>query len=184
MNDKDMRLFLAEAIYKSEFDFESKKMLLEYVKKANTHQLMTLIMDAKITRATEKNKKIIEERFAASNFPTIIEATKAVRKTMFSIMGTSIGPFWNAYRAIRAKFDECTPKCGTHQLNTVRRQFCMLKCKKGIIQQEISLIQSNISKCKDEKTKAKLVKMLATAKANFAKADACIKKYQSKEKVD
>jgi hypothetical protein len=33
------------------------------------------------------------------------------------------------YREIRSWFDKCTKQCGTFQVNTPKRQLCMLKCK-------------------------------------------------------
>ena len=34
-----------------------------------------------------------------------------------------------AYREIRSWFDKCTKQCGTFEINTPKRQLCMLKCK-------------------------------------------------------
>lgn len=42
-----------------------------------------------------------------------------------------------AYRYIRSIFDECTKKCGTLNINTSKRQLCMLECKKKSLEKRI-----------------------------------------------
>jgi hypothetical protein len=45
------------------------------------------------------------------------------------------------YREIRSWFDKCTKQCGTFQVNTPKRQLCMLKCKQMAQKKKAALLQ-------------------------------------------
>lgn len=77
-------------------------------------------------------------------------------------VGASGIALWALYRKIRSKFDECTKKCGTYELNTARRQFCMARCKVAKLEQQLNVA----IKAKNEKEinskKAALIKAKKT----------------------
>ncbi len=56
--------------------------------------------------------------------------TKHIRKGIMSSLGTLLGPFWVAKRAIQAMKDKCSRKCSIGGLNTFMRQKCMAECHK------------------------------------------------------
>jgi len=47
------------------------------------------------------------------------------------------------YRVIRSMFDNCTKQCGTFQVNTPKRQLCMLQCKKVSLEKHITLLKNH-----------------------------------------
>jgi len=62
------------------------------------------------------------------------------------------------YRKIRSLSDVCTKKCGTYELNTARRQHCMIKCKITKIQAELAAAKKNGSAHDLAKLRLKLSK--------------------------
>ena len=87
---------------------------------------------------------ILNDRFKSSN---LMEGIKSTAHSWASTMGaTGAGPYsllpWAIYRTIRAKYDSCTKKCGTYELNTTRRQYCMSLCKENKAQMEYQKIKS------------------------------------------
>lgn len=42
-----------------------------------------------------------------------------------------------AYRVIRSWFDKCTKACGTLEINTSKRQLCLLNCKKQSLEKQL-----------------------------------------------
>lgn len=79
--------------------------------------------------------------------------------------GAAIGAtVWVLYRAIRAKYDKCTKGCGTFELNTARRQFCMAKCKVGKVEAQLNAA----IKAKNEKEITKKKIALLKAKRAYA----------------
>lgn len=50
---------------------------------------------------------------------------------------------YGVYRYIRSLYDKCTKTCGTYELNTPKRQLCLLNCKKLSLQKRIELMKKN-----------------------------------------
>jgi hypothetical protein len=50
-------------------------------------------------------------------------------KAVMSAAGTLFGPFWVAYRLIKAVKEKCSRKCSVMKTNTFIRQKCMVECK-------------------------------------------------------
>jgi len=51
--------------------------------------------------------------------------------------------FVAGYRLIRSWFDKCTSPCGTFEINTPKRQLCMLKCQKAATEKHIDLCEKH-----------------------------------------
>ena len=51
------------------------------------------------------------------------------------------------YRIVRAFFDQCTKRCGVFNINTLRRQICMTKCKLDVLKTVLSKREAIKSKC-------------------------------------
>jgi len=106
-----------------------------------------IVNEAKVP--TKKKLQLLESIKVASekellNFLKVNEALlQEIRpkfKTAMSLStGGSLG--WAIYRKIRAKHDICTKKCGTYELNTVRRQVCMLRCNINETQMMINALK-------------------------------------------
>lgn len=48
-----------------------------------------------------------------------------------------------AYRVIRGMFDKCTGKCGTLEINTTKRQLCLLNCKKMSLEKQLEIARKH-----------------------------------------
>jgi hypothetical protein len=60
---------------------------------------------------------------------------------------------YTLFRALRAMFDKCELKCGLIEINTPKRQFCKLMCKKGFLQSTIN----ELNKVKNKETDSKKI---------------------------
>jgi len=172
--DKQIRLLAGQIVVESKMSAAAKLQLLNFIKEEATDaQIKALLMDGKIVQLDEQAEEIVNDRFEVS------EAGGRVAKLRKSYMGMAgagggLNLYWVAYRAIRGQFDKCTKQCGTFEVNTSRRQHCMIKCKVGKFQKELAAAQ----KAKDEKlilkAKAGLMKAQQTLKnsiASFQKRD-------------
>jgi multidrug resistance efflux pump len=86
--------------------------------------------------------------------------------------GGGLNVFWLAYRTIRAQFDKCTKRCGAYELNTSRRQHCMIKCKEAKARAELAAAK----KANDEKRIKKAAKDLQKVQALLKKSTASFTK--------
>jgi hypothetical protein len=84
-----------------------------------------------IRKNPEVLKEMSEENKVLVLDALLQEAAWPKTKTYMSMWGISLGGFvgWGIYRALRASMGKCTRKCGTYEINTVRRQVCRIKCK-------------------------------------------------------
>lgn len=51
-----------------------------------------------------------------------------------------------AYRYTRSLFDKCTKNCGMLNINTTKRQICLLSCKKELLEKQLELLKKEKSK--------------------------------------
>ena len=127
--DKQLRLLSCEIIVESDMSKSSKIHLLNFIKEDETDaQIKALLMDGKIVKLDEQAEEIVNDRFEISEAGGRVAK---LRKSVMSVVAvTSLyGIPYLIYRTIRSSFDHCTERCGTYELNTSRRQHCMLKCK-------------------------------------------------------
>lgn len=97
-----------------------------------------------------------------------------IRKT-FNSQAAAVGvttPLWAWYRKIREKHDICTKRCGTYEVNTSRRQHCMIKCKVDKVTSQLAAAK----KAKNEKEIEKLKVSLVKAKESYRKSVQTFKK--------
>lgn len=164
--DKDIRLYAAEIVTLSRMSKSAKLQMLEFIQnEASDAQIKALLMDGKIVKLDEQAEEIVNERFKVS------EAGGRVAKLRKSYMtqygsGGGVNPAWLLYRAARAQFDKCTRQCGTFELNTSRRQHCLIKCKVQKLQKELQAAK----KAKDEKKAKQVQSQLAKAQQTLKKS--------------
>lgn len=149
----------------------SKIQLLNFIKEADEHQLMSFLLDHKLDKIADPlAAKILEKRFENSMYADYLHEIMPKLKTYASQagMGAYLAP-WLVYRKVRSMYDECTKKCGTYEINSIRRQVCMVKCN---IRRTELLIKGNVDV---EKNKLKLHKLQGKLKeyeAQFKKRGA------------
>jgi hypothetical protein len=82
---------------------------------------------------TKEGKILIEALNEMVEYKRLLNETIHPKlNTYASLVGSGGGTSltWLAYRKIRSAIDNgCTDACGRYELNTVRRQECMQKCK-------------------------------------------------------
>lgn len=173
--DKQFRLLAAEIVVSSKLPTSVKRQFVNFIKECKSDaQVKALLMDGEITKLDEQAENIVNQRWELS------EAGGRVAKLRKSYMSTAgsgggLNVFWLAYRKIRSMYDSCTKRCGTYELNTSRRQHCMIKCKVAKAKAELAAAQKagkgdKIAKAKADLQKAE--KILAKSKASFAKRGA------------
>jgi len=162
MDRKELQLLSMYIVSESDKSKLSKLQLLNFVMEASEHQLMTFILDDQIIKTDEISEQIIEARFK------VMEAGGRVaklRKSYSSLTGVGFPVMWSLYRKIRSIYDVCTKRCGKFEVNTSRRQHCMLKCK--VEKHKAQLVAAK---------KAKNDKETQKAKTNLMKANAALQK--------
>ena len=196
--DKQLRIIAAEMIVESKLSKSAKFQLLNFIKEEATDaQVKVLLMDGKIVQLDEQAEQIVNDRFEISEAGGKVSQA---RKTYFSAANSPVGAavaglasagaagaapaaagaaigagIWALYRAIRGKYDKCTKRCGTFEINTARRQHCMAKCKIEKTQAELNAAMKSKNQKEIEKKKAALTK----AKQTFANIE---KTFRDKEK--
>ena len=163
MDTKELRIMAAYIIVDSDLSKVAKLQMIKFIKnEATDSQVKVLLMDGKIVQLDDQAEEIVNDRFSASEAGGRVAT---MRKTAMSRAGTAgidIGPLWLLYRKIRSKYDVCTKRCGTYELNTARRQNCMLKCK-------VEKLAANVAASIKEKNETEIAKnKLALAKAKEA----------------
>jgi hypothetical protein len=173
--DKQFRLLAAEIVVSSKLPTNVKRQFVNFIKEAPSDaQVKALLMDGEIVKLDEEAEEIVNQRWEVS------EAGGRVAKLRKSAMsqwgsGGGLNVFWLAYRKIRSLYDVCTKKCGKYEINTSRRQHCMIKCKEAKARAELAAAQKAGKGDKIAKAQADLKKaqaLLAKSKASFAKRGA------------
>ena len=184
MDKKELQISSMYIVSESHKSKLAKLQLLNFIMEASEHQLMAFILDDQIISIDELGEQIVEARFKASN---IMQEIRPKTKTYFSttgmlgLTGVDGAIIWAAYRKIRSSYDVCTRQCGKFELNTVRRQYCMAKCKVVKIQGKLGVLKSSVlAKGKNpEKFRASKTKEIAKAQKNLLKAMNNVKKYEA-----
>jgi hypothetical protein len=156
--DKKLKIFAGLIVTESKLPKQAKLQMLEWIKgEASKVDIMGFLMDGKIQHFDESVEQVVIDRFS------VHEAGGRVakfRKSFMSVSGGTayLGIPYLIYRTIRGNFDKCTKKCGTYELNTSRRQHCMIKCKVAKLTAELAAVQKTKDSRKIELAKAKLAK--------------------------
>jgi hypothetical protein len=166
--DKELRIIAAEIIVSSKLTKSSKLQLLNFIKEdASDAQVKALLMDGEIVNLDEQGEQIVNDRFEVSEAGGRVAK---LRKTYMSQAGSGGGlnPLWLAYRKIRSIRDECTRRCGKYELNTSRRQHCLIKCKVDRAKARHEAAKKADNKSEIVKTAAELNKAEALLKKSVA----------------
>ena len=68
-----LKIYAGKAVVESKLGKESKRQLLKFIQhEASDHQVMTLILDGKVTKLDEQATKIVEDRFECSKYSKIV----------------------------------------------------------------------------------------------------------------
>lgn len=168
--DKNLRIFAAEVVVESKLSKPAKLQILNFIKEdATDAQVKALLMDGKIVQLDEQAEQIVNDRFEVSEAGGRVAK---LRKSYMSQTGASMPIIWAAYRKIRSLYDSCTTKCGRYELNTTRRQHCMLKCKVDMLKAKLATAQ----KAKKESEVQKLKNQISKAEKTLQKSIQSFKK--------
>lgn len=172
--DKQLRIIAGAIVTESKLSKGAKLQLLNFIQKEATElQIKALLLDGKIlTKIDEQTEQIIEDRFKISEAGGRVAK---LRKTTSSVY--SFGPLWAVYRKIRSAFDICTKKCGTYEINTSRRQHCMIKCKVAKLQAQLAAAKT----AKNQKEISKLTVSLKKAQDTLTKSTKSFKSRGAEE---
>jgi hypothetical protein len=173
--DKELRVFAGQIVVESKMSKAAKLQMLNFIKEEATDaQIKALLMDGKIVKLDEQAEEIVNDRFENHEINEAGGRVAKLRKTYMSQAGSGGGlnVFWLAYRTIRAQFDKCTKRCGAYELNTSRRQHCMIKCKEAKARAELAAAK----KANDEKRIKKAAKDLQKVQALLKKSTASFTK--------
>ena len=165
MTKGELQIMAGVLVVESKLTYPAKKQLFTFIKtEATESQLKAFLLDGKVVIVDEQASEVIDDRFIIAETGGRIAK---LRKSAMSLAGYSggAGAGWALYRGIRGALGICTKKCGTFEVNTSRRQHCMLKCKKDIIEKKLALARK-----KDPKAVAGLERQLASAKKTEAKS--------------
>jgi len=169
-DDLQNRLLAAMVVKEAELSSATKLQLLKFIQnEATDSQVKSLILDGEITSLDESAEQVVNDRFAVSEAGGRVAT---LRKSYMSHAGVGSPVVWAAYRKIRSKFDICTKRCGTYEMNTARRQGCMLTCKIAKLSGEMSAAK----KAGKAMEAAEKGKQLAKAQASMKKFKAGFKK--------
>lgn len=203
--DEDIKMLAIIRIMESDNTTKDIIKLLKFVKEATTDQIKGLLLYGKMMPQTDILKESVNSREVDIVFERLISEAGGkiaqARKTYFSAANSPVGNIvygagaigagmpaapalagaafgaglWALYRFIRGKYDQCTKKCGTFEINSARRQHCMAKCKVAKFTARLAAAQKKKNAEEIAKNKAKLAK----AKEVFANYE---KSFQGKNK--
>jgi len=176
--DKQLRIIAGAIVTESKLSKGAKTQLLNFIQNEATDvQVKALLLDGKIvTKIDEQTEGIINDRFEVSEAGGRVAK---IRKTYASLAGAGAGlnAFWLVYRTIRSQFDKCTKACGSYELNTSRRQHCMIKCKVD----KYKAMLAAAKKAGNAKEASKAEKGLRKATALLQKSQSSFSKRGAKE---
>jgi len=104
-----------------------------------------------------------------------------IGKAIASVAGRMFGPFWLAYRLIRAFTEKCSRKCKVIGTNTFIRQQCMAKCnaQEGL---KAAAAAAKIKCSGDASCEEKKKEMVKKYKSKAAEAQNKYERYKEKHK--
>ena len=148
MDKKSLKLLSCFIVNEAKISDAKKLQLIESIKDANEKELVDFL-------------KLNEE---------LLHEIRPKTKTYFSLAGgPTSGPVGLLYRKIRSMFDVCTKKCGTYEINSVRRQVCMVRCN---ISETNALLNSLKGRAGEEVRVHKLQAKLEKLKNNLREYEA------------
>ena len=186
------RIILKNPNILNEMSYDNKRKVLKIILKES--KIKYLIEDKKfmntklikmlIQKHPEILKEISEDNKKAIMTALIQEAAWPKTKTMMSQYGMNLSGLigWVIYRAIRSSLGECTKKCGTYEINTVRRQVCRVKCKINATERAIKEIQKSKAVNDAEKHEIKKMKTIRSLKKQLVKLHKKLSDYQTRAK--
>ena len=121
MDKRSLKLLSCLIVNEAKITNERKIQLVESIKNANEKELIKFL---------KLNEELLHEIHPKT-------------KTFMSLTGgpTSPSPVGLLYRKIRSMFDVCTKKCGTYEINSIRRQVCMVRCNIASTQAQINALK-------------------------------------------
>lgn len=170
---KDLQIVAAGIVLESEMDNKSVLSLVKFIKnEATDEQLKSIIVTKALPLVvTESFEGSVNEKFEKF----VKEGKMTTMRKSYMSMNAAGSPVWLAYRKIRSMADACTKKCGTYEVNTVRRQACYAKCKEAAAAQELTIAKKYKDEKKISKANASLAKWrskVADYKNQFKQRDA------------
>lgn len=120
MDKRSLKLLSCLIVNEAKITDERKTQLVESIKNADEKELVNFL-------------KLNEE---------LLHEIRPKTKTLMSLAGGPIsGPTGLLYRKIRSMFDVCTKKCGTYEINSIRRQVCMVRCNIASTQAQLNSLK-------------------------------------------
>lgn len=167
--DKQLRIIAGQIVVESKLSKQGKLQMIKFIQQESTDaQIKALLMDGKIVQLDEQAEQIVNDRFEVSEAGGRVAK---LRKTYTTQAGAGFPVLWALYRKIRSHYDSCTRRCGKYELNTSRRQHCMIKCKVEKVKGQLAGAIKAKNKTEVDKMKSKLLK----AQAALAKSQASFK---------
>ena len=166
--DKKFRLLSAEIVMCSKLPASVKKQFISFIKEAPTDaHVKALLMDGEIVKLDKEAEKLVEQRWELSEAGGRVAK---IRKTYSSMAGSSggVNPIWLIYRKVRSLYDQCTRRCGKYEVNTTRRQHCMIKCKVAKYKAQLAAAKKANNQGEIQKSEASLAKAEAELKKSIA----------------
>ena len=166
--DKQLHLIAGQIVVESTLTNPAKLQFLNWIQKEATEaQVKAFLLDGCITNLDDQAEEIVNARFEAGG--RVAKLRKTAARTAGAVGG--VNPLWAAYRKIRSTFNSCTRRCGTYEINSSRRQHCMIKCKVEKIQSQFNAAKTAGNEKEALKMKGKLLKVkssLMKSKGSFA----------------
>lgn len=163
LNEEELGLML-NFIYEAEENVE-KDLYARFIKEDATldQKLNLLQMEAMKVQAKDPTKQ------------------GHIGKAIASVGGQLFGPFWIAYRLIRAFTEKCSRKCKVIGTNTFIRQKCMAECDAAEAIKAVAAV--NKIQCKgDAGCEGKKKTMMKKYKDKAANAASKVQRYKEKHK--
>ena len=164
--DKQLRIIAGGIVIESKLSKQAKTQMINFIQKEATDaQVKALLMDGNIVQLDEQAEDIVNDRFKISEAGGRVAK---LRKSYSSMSGQGFTIMWALYRKIRSLYDNCTRRCGKYELNTTRRQHCMLKCKVEKFESQLAAAKKAKNTTEVDKASAKLLKAQAAMKKSIA----------------
>ena len=179
MKESTFRIFLGQAITVSEkLSNPVKLQLLEYVKKADLHELMSIVLDGEVKPLDDQAAELLEQRFKRSEWPAFIEESMIteVGRALNIIGMIMLTPIvWAQWRALFAIFSKAHRQCGVLRVSK-DRDTCLKKARMQMSMNKMKLLQKAKAGCKKYKNPQACAK---TLDVGIAKEKKKIDKYQT-----
>lgn len=168
METNTLKILAGDIVTGSKISKSAKLQILNWLQNEATEvQIKTMLLDGEpFAELDEQAEEIVNKRFEVS------EAGGRVAKLRKSFTTQAGAGFYGVpyliYRKIRSTFDACTKKCGTYELNTARRQHCMIKCKLIRLKSDLAAAVKSKNQTEIDKKKIAYMKGQQTLKKSTA----------------